>query len=353
MRRTALEFLLVIGSVMAALLLVMAGLWLCGYPAGHVLVEWVRGAVGTRFDLGVAIKNSCPLILTGLAAGVAFRSGVFNIGAEGQSILGAIAGVAVANRLLPPTVWPLAGIVAALLAAMLCGALWGGIAGVLERWRRVPVVLSTILLNFVAIFILGILLEGSLRTREIVGGHVSEIVQSDPLPGAFWLPAWDWGIDMRAGFLLALALALASWVVQARTTFGFELRVTGLNSTAARLAGIPVASRQVAVMLMSGAFAGISGAVQVMGVEGHTLTPSPVGYGYAGIAVALLGRLHPAGIVAAALFFALLDQGAANVEISQYALRHEVADVVKGLIVMVILVGTAYATRIRTTAQER
>jgi simple sugar transport system permease protein len=230
---------------------------------------------------------------------------------------------------------------------MLFGALWGGIAGILDRFRGVPVVLSTILLNFVAISFLGILLEGPLRQ------HGSEIVQSAPLPTAYWLPSWDWLIELRAGFLIAIAFAAVSWLVQARTTLGFELRVTGLNPVAARLAGIPVASRQVGVILLSGAFAGVAGTIQVMGVEGHLLTPTPVGYGYAGIAVALLGRRHPAGIVAAALFFALLDQGAANVEISRYALRHEVADVVKGLIVIVILVGTAYAGHLRTTAQER
>jgi general nucleoside transport system permease protein len=349
LRRLVGDLTLLMASVLGAVLLVVAGLYVAGYPGMRVLGEWAAGAVGTRFDVEVGLKNACPLILTGLAAGVAFRSGVLNIGAEGQAILGAIGAVALANRLIPPTVaaWPVLAIVLTLAGAMMLGALWGGIAGALDRWRGVPVVLSTILLSFVAMFVLGMLLEGPLRAQG------SEVVQSDPLARAYWLPVWTWGVEWRAGFVIALAMAGVSWLVQARTALGFELLVTGLNPTAAKLAGIPVAARQVGVMLLSGAFAGLAGAIQVMGVEGHTLTPSPTSYGYAGIAVALLGRLHPAGIVAAAVFFGMLDQGAANVETGAYALPHQVADVVKGLIVMAILVGTAYVARMRTTARER
>jgi len=116
---------------------------------------------------------------------------------------------------------------------------------------------------------------------------------------------------------------------------------------------MPVAARQFGIMLWSGAFAGLAGAVQLMGVEGgHSLNTTPSSYGYAGIAVALLGRLHPAGIVAAAIFFALLDHGADNLEFTT-ALPHQISDIVKGLIVIVILAGTAYVARRRSTVLER
>ena len=347
MKRWLAETSLVMGSMLAALLLVMVGLSLAGYPALNVLNEWRLGAVGTWFDVAVGIKNACPLILTGLAAGVAFRCGVFNIGAEGQSILGSVAAATVATRLLPAGTPYLLAIPTTLLAAMALGSLWGAVAGVLDRTRGVPIVLSTILLNFIALALLGILLEGPLHA------HGSSVVQSDSLPDAFWLPMIPNMPGLHVGILIAVAAAGLSWLVQARTAFGFELLVTGLNPTAARLAGIPVASRQMGVMLLSGAFAGLAGAIQVMGIEGHVLTPNPTSYGYAGIAVALLGRLHPAGIVAAALFFGMLDQGAANVEISRYALPHQAADVLKGVLVLVILVGTSYLSRRRTMARER
>jgi simple sugar transport system permease protein len=338
---------LVTAAVALAMGMVMVGLWIAGYPAGRVMAQWWVGAVGSHFAFVVATKNACPLILTGLAAGVAFRSGVFNIGAEGQSVLGAIATVWIATRLFPEAGARSLAIPLALVGAMVCGGLWGMVAGALERWRGVPIVLSTILLNFIALQGLSLLLEGPLKAAK------TEVVQSDVLPTAYWLPVLTSLGDVRSGVFIALAAAGVTWVLQARTAFGFELLVTGLNPEAARLAGMPVARRQLGVMVMSGALAGLAGAIQVMGVEGHFLGPSPASYGYAGIAVALLGRLHPVGIVLAALFFGFLDQGATTVEISRYALPHEVADIVKGLIVLMILVGTAYVGRLRTTARER
>jgi simple sugar transport system permease protein len=339
--------LLVLAAVAAAMIVVMIGLWIAGYPAARVMWQWAIGAVGNHFAFVVATKNACPLILTGLAAGVAFRSGVINIGAEGQSILGAIATAFIATRWFPQITTMGMAIPLAILGAMIAGAAWGLVAGILDRWRGVPIVLSTILLNFIALQFLSLLLEGPLKTSH------TAVVQSDPLPLPYWLPVLSGFFDLRSGVLIALAAAAVTWLLQARTAFGFELLVTGLNPTAARLAGMPVARRQLGVMALSGALAGIAGAVQVMGVEGHFLGTTPASYGYAGIAVALLGRLHPVGIVMAALFFGFLDQGATTVEISQYALPHEVADIVKGLIVLMILVGTAYMARLRTTSRER
>jgi simple sugar transport system permease protein len=342
------DLLLFASSIAAAGLLLALGLAAARYPAWGVLREWAVGAAGTRGDLLVALKNACPLILTGLAAGVAFRSGVFNIGAEGQSILGAAAATAVATRLFPGMQNPALAMGLALLAGALGGAGWGAVAALLERYRGVPIVLSTILLNFIALQLLGLLLEGPLRT------HSSEIVQSDILGTAYRLPILvaAGGGYLHAGFVVAVGIALACWLVQSRTTYGFEMLVTGLNPVAALHAGMPVAARQFGIMLWSGAFAGVAGAIQVMGIEGHSLSPTPVSYGYAGIAVALLGRLHPVGIIAAAIFFGLLDRGASGVELSAYALPHEVADIVKGLIVLVILAGTAAVARRRTMARE-
>lgn len=332
-------------AIGVALLLLAAALALTGHP--KILWEWVEGAAGTRADLLIALKGACPLILTGLAAGVAFRSGVFNIGAEGQAIAGALLTVWLATRLAPglPAGAALPG---ALVAAAIGGAAWALVPAALERVRGVPVVLSTILLNFVALQVLWLLLEGPLRTVEKTG-----VVQSDPLPAAFFLPTvlHAGAGSVHAGLLIALVIAGVCWVVQARTAFGFEVLVTGLNPVAARYAGMPVAGRQFAIMLWSGAFAGLAGGMQLMGVEGgHSLGTNPSSYGYAGIAVALLGRMHPAGIVAAAIFFSLLDHGADALEFSGFP--HEISDIVKGVIVLLILAGTAYAARRRQMAVE-
>lgn len=341
-RAFLVDLSLVMAAIGGAVVLLMAGLKLAGYAPVEIVWAWAKGGAGTATDVVVSLKHATPLILTGLAAGVAFRSGVFNIGAEGQAIIGAMVAVAVATRMMPAVEARWLGVPVALLAGAAGGAVWALLAAGLDRVRGVPIVLSTILLNFIALKLLGVMLEGPLKARG------TQIVQSDVLARGYELPlVLSDPSPLHAGFAIAVGLAILSWVVQARTTFGFEILVTGLNPVAARLAGMPVAARQFAIMLLSGAFAGVAGIVQVMGVEGRSLGPTPVSYGYAGIAVALLGRLHPVGIVAAAVFFGMLDRGAANVEFDT-SLPHELADVVKGVMVLVILVGTAWVARRRS-----
>ena len=342
------DLLLVLGAIAAACLLMTPLLLLAGYSP-RILIDWISGAVGTPGQILLSLKNACPLILTGLAAGIAFRSGVFNIGAEGQSILGSIATVALATRFVPQSLSPIIAIPLGLLVAALGGALWALIPAALDRLRGVPVVLSTILLNFVALFLARLLIEGPLKTSA------TQVPQSDPLTGGFILPVLlHSGVGyVHAGILIAVATAAICWLVQSRTSFGFEILVTGLNPIAAQYAGMPVARRQFAVMLLSGAFAGLAGAIQLMGVEGsHFLGFDPVTYGYAGIAVALLGRLHPAGIVLAAIFFAMLDTGADTLEFTA-SLPHQVSDIAKGLIVLLMISAAAMVARRRSVSAEQ
>jgi simple sugar transport system permease protein len=336
-----MDLALVAAALTGVTLLLALVLTLADYPAVTILRQWVLGAVGTGPDFLASLKNACPLILTGLAAGIAFRSGVFNIGAEGQSIVGSLFAVTLATRLWPTAASPTLAIALTILAGALGGALWGMIPAALDRLRGVPVVLSTILLNFIALDLLGALLQGPLLSHRNDG-----VIQSDTLNVVYLLPTVTLGTRgfVHIGFFIALAIAALWWVVQSRTTFGFELRVTGLNPLAAQYAGMPVRRRQFAILLISGAMAGIAGSVQLMGAEGaNFLTPTPTSFGYAGIAVALLGRLHPAGIVAAAIFFGMLDQGAANLEFYHFPLQ--ISDIVKGILVLLILIGTAIAAR--------
>jgi len=351
MKQLLTQLALVLVSIAAAIVLIMLGLYACGYPAHRILTLWAGGAIATRFDIAVSLKIACPLMLTGLAAGIAFRCGVINIGAEGQSLIGALAAAAFATAVAPSLPSSVA-IPLALLAAILAGAAWAAIAALLDRYRGVPVVLSTILLNFIALQCVKIMLEGPTGPLK---DPLTGVPQSRLLPAAYHLPLLPPATGMSSlhiGIFVALAAALIAWLIQSRTTFGFELRVTGLNPTAARLAGIPVAARQLSVMLLSGGLAGLAGAIQLLGIT-HILGISQPGIGYAGIAVALLGRLHPAGIILAALFFGMLDNGATNVEISRYGLPHDTADIVKGIIVLCILVGAAYISRHGIIAKER
>ncbi len=326
-----------LGAVALSVLLVLAILALAGYPALGILHRWIIGAAGNRFNCAASVADACPLLLTGLAAGVAFRSGVLNIGAQGQFLLGALAGVALTTRfILPGPPWLVMAV--AIAAASVAGGLWAVLASVLERYRGVPIVLSTILLNFVALYLVRAALHGPLQAAD------TSAPQSPQLKVIYWLPILIRNTDFHLGIPLAFAVALALALVLGRTNFGFELLITGLNPRVANLVGVPVARRQLAIMFLSGCCAGLGGAVQVLGVT-HFMLGNFGNYGYTGIAVALLGRLNPIGIAVAAVFFGMLDTGSRFVEESSLALPHQMANVVKGVIILAMLVASAWMMR--------
>ncbi len=323
-------------AAFGAVLLVLCA---CGYPPLGILHRWLIGAVGNSYYISNSLAETCPLLLTGLAAGIAFRSGVLNIGAQGQFLIGAMVSVGLATRWqVTPAVMPT--IVIAVVGGAVGGGLWAVLAGALERWRGVPVVLSTILLNFVAFYLVEIILSGPLQA------HGTSAPQSAEIQGRYWLPVLIKFSSLHIGVLLAFCLAALLYVVNRQTVFGFQTLVTGLNPRAAQLAGIPVARQQMTVIFVSGGLAGLGGAFQVLGVT-HFLIANFGSYGYAGIAVALLGRLNPLGIAFSALFFGMLDTGALRVEESSLGLPHNIADVVKGTVLLVMLLLLAFINRRR------
>jgi simple sugar transport system permease protein len=312
---------------------------LLGYPPLRVADLWLRGAAGSWYALSSSFADACPLLLTGLAAGVAFRAGVLNIGAQGQFLLGALVAVALSTRMMVFH-QPVLVIAVALAGGALAGGLWGIVAQYLERYRSVPVVLSTILLNFVALYLAEAALQGPLQALG------TSAAQSPEIAGQYWLPLFVKYTDFHIGILLAFVLAVLLWVLQERSIFGFETQVAGLNPSAAKAMHIPVARRQVQVMWLSGGCAGLGGAIQVLG-QVHFMTAHMGNYGYAGIAVALLGRLNPLGILLAAIFFGFLDTGAFRVEESSVALPHDMANVIKAVVILVMLVLTGISMRRR------
>jgi ABC-type uncharacterized transport system permease subunit len=325
-------------AVAAAMLLVLLGLTLAGHAPGAVAATWFHGAAGTGVRLALSLQEACPLLLTGLAVALAFRCGVLNIGGEGQFLVGAAALVALATRwALPGPGW--LALPLALRLAAAAGAGWALLAGGLERWRGVPLVLSTILLNFVALFLVSGLVEGPLRDPATSAPQTALVGE------AFHLPLLVAGTRLHLGAPLALLLAGGLWLVLGRTTLGFELRAAGQGPLAARLAGMPVADRQLLALGASGALAGLAGGIQVAGVTWF-LSGTPTSYGYAGIAAALLGRLHPLGVVLAAVLLGMLDTGGRALE-KQLAIPHDLGDVAKGLAVLAVLVAGAWLARSR------
>ncbi|HEY0160088.1 MAG TPA: ABC transporter permease [Thermoanaerobaculia bacterium] len=290
MRRLLLA---VAAAAVAVLLLALSGAAF-GHAPGDLLGILVTGSVGSRFAFEGTLLKSVPLLLTGLSVAVAFRAGVWNIGAEGQFIVGALAGL-LASR------W---GVVASLLAAMLAGAAWSSLATVMRLWRNAPEVLTTILLNFTAIHLLGWSVNGPLRER------VAQYPQSDPAGASLPLLAGQ----LHAGIVVALAASVALWWLIHRTKEGLRLRATGYNPNAARWAGVNVRAQLARAMAISGAVAGLAGGIELLGVTHRLFERFASGYGYSGIAVALLAQLHPLATVLSAIFFGALVTGAGELQ---------------------------------------
>lgn len=327
------EPMLAVGAGLVALGMVLIGLAVVGYAPGDVVSTAWNGVAGSPMRMAICAQEAVPLLLCGLAATLAFRAGVINIGLEGQYLLGAVTAVAVltSGPSGPWMPWVAVG------AGALAGAAWCLIAVVLERGRGVPLVLSTILLNVIAVHVLGMLVQGPLHDP------ITAAPQSALVPDASRLPVLMAGSGLHIGAILALAIAGGLWLLQRRTALGFEWEVIGLNPTAARFAGIPVARRELTAALGSGAIAGVAGALQVAGVTFFLSTDAP-SYGYVGIAVALVGRLHPLGVIPAALFFSSLDLGSRQLE-RRLSIPHDVGNIAKGLAVATVLIAGALSAR--------
>ncbi len=265
----------------------------------------VVGAVGSPYNLSETLVQATPLVLAGLGVALSFTAGLWNIGGEGQLYAGAIAAVSVGLNVLGlplPVVMPLA-----LLAGMLAGAVWGLIPAVLKHRFQAQEVLVTIMLNYVAIIAASMVISGP-WAHGIVP-RTRSIVQAAELPVLF--P----GTRFHIGVVLALACAIAVWVLMYRMVLGYQIRVVGLNADAARSAGVRVGAVMTATFCISGGLAGLAGAMLVLGIHHALVDGLSPGYGYTAIAVALLGGLHPFWIVLAAVLFAALYVGSQNMQI--------------------------------------
>jgi simple sugar transport system permease protein len=260
-----------------------------------------EGAFGSTDGLSEVGVKTCPLLLTGLAVAVAFRSGVWNIGAEGQLLMGGMAMAALGTSVgaVPEAL----GLTLCLLSAAAAGGAWALLAAVLKVRRNVNEIISTIMLNFIALGLISYLVQGPFMEA---GGRYP---QTDAISAAVSMPRFFTGHRIHLGALLALLVAGAMQFLLFRTVAGYEMRAAGLNQDAARLAGIDVNRRLVLAFVLSGALAGIAGAVEVSAITRRMYENFSPGWGFTAIAVALLGRLHPAGVVVAALFFGILDAG--------------------------------------------
>lgn len=274
---------------------------LAGANPLSVFAALLGGAFGSADGLSEVAVKACPLTLCGLGIAVAFRAGMWNVGAEGQLLMGALALAWIAPHLaaLP---WLVGGVVM-LAAAVAAGAAWAAVAGWLKLRRGVSEVISTIMLNFVAAAVVSYLVQGPLA--EASGGYP----QTAAIPEQLRLMRFFPPSRLHLGVPMALLLGVVVAFVAHRTVFGFRIRAVGLNPRASRLAGFAVQRDALLALALSGALAGLAGGVEVSAITFRLYERFSPGYGFTAIAVALLGRLDPLGVVAAAVFFGVLEAG--------------------------------------------
>jgi simple sugar transport system permease protein len=306
---------------------------------GDALRALLAGAFGSWYAFGSGtLVRATPLILTGLAVAIAFRAGVFNIGAEGQFIVGAAAATAAALAMhsLPAFIL----VPSMLVLGFGAGALWAWIAAVLRARFHVLEVISTIMLNFVALHLVSYLVRGPLQEPTHIYPQTVTFVD------AARLPRFGSTTRLHLGFLVAVLACVAAWFVVRYTAAGFRLRAVGANPDAARSAGMIDAARTtMRAFLISGALAGLAGAIEVSGVTYALYENISPGYGFTAIAVALLAQLNPLAVVGTGILFGALEAGATAMQ-RDAGVPSVVVSIVEALIILVLLA----LDRFRSTA---
>ncbi len=325
-----------LGAVVFTLLITSLLVAWAGAPVGRAYALLLEGGFGSRFAITETLTRATPLILTGLAAAVAFRARLFNIGAEGQLYAGALAAVAVGGLHggtgFGAPAWLLMPLM--LLAAALAGALLLLGPALLKSRFGVDEVVTTLLLNFIVLLVVSAMLDGPMKDPGAMGWP-----QSVGLQDSLHLGKLIERSRLHSGLLIALAMAVLMWLLLKFSTTGFEIRAAGSGARAAAFAGMPVGWITIKVALLSGALAGLAGAVEVAGRTGYvTLDMSP-GYGYSGIVIAMLAVLHPLGVVAAAIFVAGMLVGADTMS-RAVAVPTYIADVIVATSLISMLVAT-------------
>ncbi len=315
--------------VVGAVIIVIAG----GNPLAAYLGLF-QGAFGSPQAISETLVWSTPYILAGLAVAFAFHGGLFNIGAEGQLALGAVASAWVGYKLpelLGVSLPAIVHIPLALGAGMLAGGIWGAIPGWLKARTGAHEVINTIMMNYIALNITSYLLNGPMKDpdpQNVVARTptIAESARISPI-----IP----GLRLHWGFVLALLAAVLVWWILWKTTLGFEIRTSGANPNAARYAGVNVGRIIVLMMLISGALAGSAGSVEVTALNYRHELGFAVGYGFDAIAIALLGKTHPLGVVLASLLFGAMRSGATRMQfLTQIPV--DVISVIQGLILLFV-----------------
>ncbi|TDD33881.1 ABC transporter permease [Actinomadura sp. KC06] len=310
-----------------ALMVIAGGDPVSGYRA------LLDSAFGSPYGVGQVLTVAVPLVLIGLGLALAFRGRVYNIGAEGQLFMGALASGTTAI-MLPAGSAPVL-ISASLAAGVAGGAAWAYAVGVLRARWGVNVVITSLLLNYVATLIFSYVIRKPLRDPS-----TTSALKGEQVPAGAVLPDLP-GLQVHAGALAVLVLVPLIWYVSARTPFGFQVRMLGLNEEAAQAAGVPSGRMVVRLMLISGGLAGLAGALQVLGVSDRLDPDLSQGYGFTAIVVALLGRLQAPGVLVAGLLLAALVTGGQGMSVTE-GLPYAIVAAITGVFVVFLLIADRF-----------
>jgi simple sugar transport system permease protein len=305
--KVALNVLLPVAGVFAALFVGAAMLLALRVNPFTAYAALFNGAVGSKFGLTQSLVKATPLLLVGSGICIAFRANVINIGGEGQIIVGALMGAWVP---LTFPAWPgWALIPLTCVMGFLAGGAWGFVPGILKARLRVNEILSTIMMNAIALQLMNLLLQGPMMDPEGIA-RGTFLAQSAQLPKQAWLARLVPQTLLHSGAIIAVVLAFAAYLLLWKTTIGYGIRAVGLNPDASRYSGIKVSFYQALSLTLAGGFAGLAGAIEVIGVQHRLMEGLTSGYGFTGIVAALLGGLHPLGVIPASVVFGGLLVGA-------------------------------------------
>lgn len=345
-------YLVPILAVFTALVIGALVIWWAGGDPGTAYIGLLQGAFGSISAVSETTVWATPYIFAGLAVAVGFKGGLFNIGAEGQLSLGAVAAALAGYglpKLLNAEIPVFIHILLSVGFGVLAGAIWGAIPGYLKAKTGAHEVINTIMMNYIGLNITSFLLNGPMKDPS-----PTNVVARTPMiaKSAQIMPIFT-GFRFHWGFILALAIAFGVWWLLWKTKLGFEIRTTGLNPDAAKYAGINVARTIVITMGLSGGLAGLAGAIEVTALNHRHELGFSVGYGFDAIAIALLGKNHPIGVVIASLLFAAMRNGATRMQfLTQIPV--DVISIIQALILLFVAADAIvrYIYRIRSQ-QER
>ena len=318
-----------IAAVVATLILSAIPILIAGGELFKSYFYLFYGALGTRFNLLETFVKASPLLLTGLAVAFAFRAKFWNIGAEGQLLAGALAATALGISLKSvPSFTVLPTVIA---AGFLAGGLWAFIPAILKTKLKVDDVVSSLLLNYVMIDIMGALLFGPLQQPGSSWPRSSEIIAAAKYPILLARSRFHLGV------LISLLAMLVIWFINGKTTFGYQNKAVGVNLRAARFGGIHTNAVILWTALVSGGLAGLAGVGELCALQYRLIMDISPGYGYSGIVIAMLGNLHPVGVLFASLFFSIIIVGAQTMS-RMTGVPVYIAEVIQGMALMIMLI---------------